>query len=201
MTTFSHPPLFVGKHISIRHITPTDASLYHNWLQNPGFLAYKPYLKRLCPTPVQLVAYLAMQAQSNPRTEFEVLVMQQTTQTPIGIISLSSIDEFNQKAEFSAGFISGYGTRCIWEAIHACIALSFAHFKLHKLIFYVTPNNHRVLKIMQRYGFIHEGYFKEEILVDDKQRVDLHRFALMSRDWQHHLHQHLNRIVPINTFS
>jgi RimJ/RimL family protein N-acetyltransferase len=52
---------------------------------------------------------------------------------------------------------------------------------------------------MQRYGFIHEGYFKEEILVDDNQRVDLHRFALMHRDWQQHpLYQRFKRIVPIS---
>jgi RimJ/RimL family protein N-acetyltransferase len=189
--------LFVGKYVSLRHIAPSDAPLYHIWLQNPNFLAYKPYLKRLCPTAVQLAVHLAMQAQSNPRTEFEVLVIQQNK--PIGIIGLSSIDEFNQKAEFSAGFISGYGTRSIWEAIHASIALSFAHFKLHKLICYVTDHNHQALKIMQRYGFIHEGYFKEEILVDDNQRVDLHRFALMHRDWQQHpLYQRFKRIVPIS---
>jgi RimJ/RimL family protein N-acetyltransferase len=199
MTTLSSSPLFTGKYIFIRHIAPTDALLYHNWLEMPIFLAYKPYLRRLCPTPVQLAAYLAMQAQSNPRTEFEVLVIQQNTQTPIGVLCLSSLDEFNQKAEFSVGFISGYGTRCIWEAIHAGIVLCFANFKLHKLICYVTPSNQMVLKIMQRCQFIHEGYFQEEILVNDEQRIDLHRFALMSRDWQHHpLHQRLNRIVPIN---
>lgn len=198
MTTTTPPPLFVGKYITIRNIVPTDAFLYHNWLQNPIFLAYKPYLKRFCPTAVQLAAHLAMQVQSNPRTEFEVLVIQQTTQNPIGILGLSSIDEFNQKAEFSAGFIRGYGTRCIWEAIHAGIALSFAHFDLHKLIGYVTASNHRMLKIMQCYEFQPEGYFKEEILVDEKQRVDLHRFALMRRDWeQHPLSQRLNRIVPV----
>jgi RimJ/RimL family protein N-acetyltransferase len=195
-TTTQPPPLFIGKHVTLRHIEPTDALLYHIWLQNPVFLAYKPYLKRLCPTAGQLTAHLAMQAQSNPRTEFEVLVIQQTTQKPIGIIGLSGIDEFNQKAEFSVGFISGYGTRSIWEAIHAGIAISFAHFKLHKLICYVAAHNHQALKIIQRYGFIQEGYFKEEILIDDQQRVDLHRFALMHRDWQQHpLHQRFIRGV------
>lgn len=197
--TPSQPPLFVGNFISLRHITTADAFLYHQWLQNPVFLAYKPYLKYLCSTPLDLMAHLAMQAQSNPRTEFEVLVIQQRTQEPIGIISLASIDEFNKKAEFSAGFISGYGTRCILEAIHAGIALSFVHYNLHKLIFYVTPNNHRALKIMQRYGFISEGCFKEEILIDEKQRVDLLRFALMKSTWlDKNFQQHINRIAPIS---
>jgi len=198
ITPFSRP-LFVGKYIIIRHIVPSDALLYHQWLQKTIFLAYKPYLRLLCPTSIQLMAYLAMQAQANPRTEFEVLVLQKNTQTPIGLLSLSGIDEFNQKAEFSAGFVSGYGTRKVWEAIHAGIALSFAHFELHKLIAYVVSTNHQVLKMMQHYEFIHEGYFKEEIFVDDKQRIDLHRFALMRRDWKHSLlYQRLNRIAPVN---
>lgn len=198
MTTPFSPPLFVGQSVLIRHIVPTDARLYHQWLQQPIFLAYKPYLRLLCPTPIQLMTHLAMQTQANPRTEFEVLVIDKNTQTPIGLLSLSGIDEFNQKAEFSAGFVSGYGTRKVWEAIHAGIALSFAHFELHKLIAYVTSTNHRVLKMMQRYGLIHEGYFKEEILVDDNQRIDLHRFALMRRDWEKSiLYQRISRIAPV----
>jgi RimJ/RimL family protein N-acetyltransferase len=188
----------VGKHIILRHIVASDAHLYHSWLENSDFLAYKPYLKQLCPTPEHLMAFLAMQIQSNPRTEFEVLVIHKATQTIIGIIGLSGIDEFNKKAEFSAGFIRGYGTRSLWEAIHATITFSFERFQLHKLICYVTPDNHRVLTMMQHYNFISEGCFKEEIIMNNNQRVDLHRFALMFRDWKTHpLRQRLNHIVPI----
>ena len=197
-SSLSSSPLLVSKHIIFRPIVPMDAFLYHRWLQNPDFLAYKPYLKRLCPTPIQLSTHLTIQAEHNPRTEFEVLAIQQKSKTPIGILGLSGIDEFNQKAEFSAGFICGYGTRSIWEAIHAGIDISFTYSELQKLICYVTSNNHRVLKILQRYGLTHEGYFKEEILVDNKQRIDLHRFALIRRDWQQHpLHQRLRRIAPV----
>jgi len=199
VSTTTPSPLFTGKHVIIRPLSPTDAPLYHRWLQNPAFLAYKPYLKRLCPTSAKLLTHLTLQAQVNPRAEIEGLVIPQKTQAPIGIIGLAAIDRFNQKAEFSAGFVRGYGTHAIWEAIHAGFALSFARFKLHKLIFYVASDNHQALKIMQRYGFISEGYFKEEILVDDDgQRVDLHRFALMQTAWEDHpFHQRLNRIAPI----
>jgi len=193
-------PLFIGKYIIIRHITPSDALLYHIWLQNPVFLAYKPYLKQLCPTAQQLSAYLTMQTELNPRIEFEVMVIQKRTQKPIGIMGLSSVDEFNKKAEFSAGFVSGYGTKSVWEAIHAGIVISFNKFNLHKLVFYVTSNNHHALKIIQANGFIAEGYFKEEILINESQRIDLHRFALMRKVWEdqnHALHQRLDRIAPI----
>ncbi len=192
-------PLFIGKYIIIRHITPSDALLYHIWLQNPVFLAYKPYLKQLCPTAQQLSAYLTMQTELNPRIEFEVLVIQKRTQKPIGIMGLSSIDEFNKKAEFSAGFVSGYGTKSVWEAIHAGLSIIFNN-DFHKLIFYVTSNNHQALKIMRTNGFISEGYFKEEILINENQRADLYRFALMRKVWDdqnHILHQRLNRIAPI----
>jgi len=62
-------PLFTGKYVTLRHIAPSDAPLYHIWLQNPNFLAYKPYLRRLCPTAAQLAVYLAMQAQSALNTK------------------------------------------------------------------------------------------------------------------------------------
>jgi len=195
-------PLFTGKQVIIRPLTPADAPLYHQWLQNPVFSAYKPYLKRLCPTSAQLLTHLALQAQVKPRSEIEGLVIHQKTQTPIGLIGLAAIDRFNQKAEFSAGFVRGYGTSAIWEAIHAGITLSFARFQLYKLIAYVAPSNHQALNMMQRYGFINEGYFKEEILIDEEQRMDLYRFALMRSAWEEHpLHQRLKRIAPITLSS
>jgi len=194
------PPFFTGKHILIRTLSPAlDAPLYHSWLQNPVFLPYKPYLKQLCPTPVQLFSYLSLQAQLNPQSEIEGLVIHKKTQIAIGMIGLAGIDRFNKKAEFSAGFVYGHGTHALWEAIHAGISLSFEHFDLHKLIFYVSPDNQQPLKIMQRYGFKHEGCLKEEILVDEQQRVDLHRFALMRRDWpKSRFHERLKRIAPLS---
>ena len=193
------PPLFTGKHITIRSITPADTPLYYNWLQNPVFSPYKPYLKLLCPTSAQLFDYLTFQAQIEPRSEIEGLVIHKKTQVPIGIIGLAGIDRLNKKAEFSAGFIHGHGTHALWEAIHAGISLSFSGLGLHKLIFYAAANNHQPLKIMQRHGFVQEGYFKEEILIDeDDQRVDLYRFALIRRDWlQSAFSKRLNRIAPL----
>ena len=192
-------PLFEGKHVILRHLLPADAPLYYDWLQNPAFQAYKPYLNRLCPTPQKLFVHLALQAQTKPRNELEILVITQQKQIPLGLIGLAGIDRFNQKAEFLAGFSRGYGTPAIWEAIHAGITLSFARFKLHKLICYITPNNHQALNMMQRYGFSSEGYFQEELLVNDNKRIDLQRFALMRRAWQDHpLRQRLQRLVPVN---
>ncbi|RKZ43662.1 MAG: hypothetical protein DRQ41_04735 [Gammaproteobacteria bacterium] len=198
MSVTTPPPLFTGKHITLRTVTPADISLYYRWLQNPIFLPYKPYLKHICPTPAHLLAYLNLQAQIEPRSEFEALVIHQKTQAAIGMIGLAGIDRFNKKAEFSAGFVHGHGTHALWEAIHAGIALSFATFNLHKLIFYTTATNHHALKIMQRHGFTQEGYFKEEVLVNDNERIDLYRFALMHKDWsQSSLCKRLNRIAPL----
>ncbi len=194
------PPLFTGKHITLRPITPADTALYYCWLQNPIFLPYKPYLKLLCPTPAHLLAHLSLQAQIKPRCEIEALVIHQKTQVPIGIIGLAGIDRFNKKAEFSAGFVYGHGTHALGEAINAGISLSFSGMDLHKLVFYTTANNHHALKIMQRHGFTQEGYFKEEILVNNEQRVDLYRFALMRDQWiQSSLYKRLNRIAPLQT--
>lgn len=191
-------PFYIGQHVVLRHIWPTDAKLYHDWLQNSEFIAYKPYLKQLCPAPSQLAAYITLQIHASPRTEYEVLVIHKSTQTPIGIIALSGIDEFNKKAEFSAGFIRGHGTRSLLEAIHAAIFFSFEQFQLHKIICYVAENNKRVLKLLPHYGFGFEGCFKEEVIGENNQRIDLHRFSLMRSDWEHlPIRQRLKRLAPI----
>lgn len=175
-----------------------DAALLHAWLEDPAFAAYRPYLRQLCPTPADLLQRKAMLNQITPPVEIELTVLHRPSATPIGAMSLSGIDHFNRKAEFSFGFARGRGTRCVTEALHFALDSAFASLGLNKLIFYVAEQNLAMLAGMEQYRFVEEGLLREELLLEQGGYVNLLRFALFRADWeQGTLRQRLIKTSPL----
>lgn len=89
---------------------------------------------------------------------------------PIGSIYLKDIDLRNGKAEFGI-FIGekkslgkGYGT----EAAKILLNYAFQDLKLHKVMLRVFASNKRALKCYKKVGFEEEGYFKDEVKIQNK---------------------------------
>lgn len=182
----------------VRHLLPDDMDLLHGWLGGDAFSAYRPYLLQLCPTLPDMQQRSGMLTQFEPPVEIEVMVLHRPTGTPIGAMSLSAIDHFNRKAEFSFGFVRGIGTRCVSEALHFALDSAFSAMNLNKLIFYVAENNLAMLEAARRYQFIHEGLLREELLLENGARINLHRYALLQKDWTHNpLRLRLLKLAPL----
>ena len=179
----NEPFSYVGKTVSIRTLLPTDATLIHSWMQEKFFYYYKPYLKSICPTQSLLAQRIKAQTSLEPPFEIEALVLQHHLDKPIGIIALSNIDNTNLKAEFSVAFRSGLCTRCVAETIAFIFQQAFSTLKFNKLYFYITSDNSRILKMLKRYNFMYEGLLHEELLSENGEWLDLHRFCILRRDW------------------
>lgn len=174
--------------------------LLHNWLKLPDFLFYRPCLTGMCPGVLDLIERMNTVRQYSPPLEIEVLIEHRTTQTPIGFMSLSSIDYFNQKAEFSIGFVRGQGTRCTMEAFHFGLEQAFSVLNLRKVVFYVAVGNQRAQLLMTHFHMIEEGLLREELQLTTSKTVDLHRYALFRTDWEHSdLRKTLQRVVPLKS--
>jgi len=191
-------PLYSGRYMEFYPLLSSHSALYFTWLQQPNFNHYKPYLKHLCHSQEQLQVYLALKEHHTPPLETEIIVFHKQSQTPIGVMSLANIDDFNHKAEFSVGFIRGKNTKCVAEAIYAGISLSFSSFNLYKLIFYVAEDNYHMLSMLKRYNFISEGCFHKEIIVSTTRRINIYRFALFYDEWNTHpLRQRFHYLLPL----
>lgn len=179
---------------------PDDMLLLHSWLKRPDFLYYRPCLGDRCPSVLDLIECMTAVRQFSPPLEIEVLIERRATQTPIGIMSLSCIDYFNQKAEFSIGFVRGLGTRCTMEALHFGLEQAFSVLNLRKIVFYVAVGNERAQQFMAHCHMEKEGLLREELLLSTGKMLDLQRYALFQGDWETGgLRKTLQRLVPLRS--
>ena len=175
-------------------------ALLHSWLKSDDFSFYRPGLVHICPSISELILRMTTLAQLTPPLEIEVLVEHHATKTAIGIMSLSSIDYLNRKAEFSIGFVRGQGTRCTMEALHFGLEQAFSTLNLRKLVFYVADGNERAQRFMKHTKMTKEGLLREELQLDSGKTVDLRRYALLRTDWEKgDLRRSLQRSVPLST--
>ena len=133
--------------------------------------------------------------------ELEAIVCHGPTGFPIGAICLSGIDRSNGRAELSAGFQRGRGTRAVWEAIHFALHYSFDTLELRKLVLYTLADNAPARTVLDRAGAHPEGVFRAELVRPDGGYADLCRYALFrDSDWPR-LHADLQRVAPLATSS
>ncbi len=191
--------LYFGEHINIRTVTSADAGLLHQWLESADFAYYRPCMSEMCPQVADLLERMENIGKITPPLEIEFIIEHKKSHAPIGAMSLSGIDYFNQKAEFSIGFVRGLGTRCSMEAFHFGIEQAFKAFKLRKLIFYVAAENRAAHRIMAHGCIEKEGVLRQELQLTSGVAIDLHRYALFQPAWLNgDFRRLLQRIAPLN---
>jgi len=179
----NNPLFYAGRSVIIRTINPDDAALLYPWMQEKFFSFYKPYLKKICSTESLLAERIQMLASFEKAFEIEALVLHRASKTPIGLISISNIDTFNRKAEFSLAFHRGLGTRCIAETLGLLFHYAFFTLQLNKLYFYVGADNSRILKMVQHFDIVQEGKLHKEMMSDTGEWIDMYRFCILREGW------------------
>lgn len=184
MTPAAQRLLYVGNHCVIRTVTEDDVrALYPAQAVQAILSQYRPWLRGQSLDIDSIVKRYQWLAELNPPAELEVLVLRQTTQEPIGFIALSAIDGINLKAEFSAAFFSGQGSRAAVEALHWSLNFLFSRTAVHKLVFYVQPENLAAKQLLRSLGAGLEAVLVDEIIRDDGKRSDLCRYTLFHQQW------------------
>ena len=143
--------MYASRHVIVRHLLRHDVPLLHGWLQTAAFAAYNPNLVGL--SQEALARRMRILMELDPPAEIQALVEHRPTRTPIGLMSLSAIDRRNAKAEFAVGFVRGAATRCALEAVHFAIDRAFTALEMHKLVFFVAPENRSARRLIDRCGF------------------------------------------------
>lgn len=190
-----YKPIYEGKTVTIRRLTVEDASIIAAWNKEPFFYYYRPYMKNLFSSIEEITRRIVFHKALSPPLEIEALVLHRPTGEPIGLVSLSSIDSDNLKAEFSLCFRRGRNTRCVAETLFFVFHEVFQVLGFRKIFFYVTADNKEVLRTLQNYNVISEGCLVEEVCTENGKATDIYRFCILGRDWaQSRLREKLNRI-------
>jgi hypothetical protein len=143
MSQPSENTLYSGRYCWIRAVTESDLrALYPSAAVKSILAQYRPWLRGQTLDIEGVVRRHHWLAELNPPAEIEVLVLQKSTQTPIGLISLSSIDGINMKAELSVAFFMNPGSRAAVEALHWSLqgCLADALYKLLMFSLGIRPH-------------------------------------------------------------
>ncbi len=71
------------------------------------------------------------------------------------------------------------------EADGAMLRFGFEHMGLHSVEAQIEPNNTGSRRVLEKLGFVQEGYFRENFFVNDT-FTDTAVFSLLKTDWLKH---------------
>ena len=101
----------------------------------------------------------------------------------IGTCTLASLDTDNRRAELGFALRSDHWRQGLMtEALAVLIDAAFTELGLHRLEADVDPGNARSIALLERVGFVREGYLRERWLTLGEPR-DTVFLGLLAREW------------------
>ena len=68
------------------------------------------------------------------------------------------------------------------EAVGAIVRFGFEHMGLHSVEAQIEPNNQGSRRVLEKLGFVQEGYFRQNYFFDGE-FTDTAVFSLLKSDW------------------
>lgn len=100
----------------------------------------------------------------------------------LGTISLKDIDKVNRKAEYAIALRScAHGTGVAASATDEVLKIAFDELGLNKVFLNVLADNGRARRFYEKYGFIYEGTFRQDVLIRGEYH-DLSWYSILSKD-------------------
>lgn len=174
---------YSGSRIRIRSAVEEDAELLSLWVKDSEFASFQPLVWHVSDYREHWLWRQRTLRNVTPPLEYEVIVEDSDSASPLGLMQLSGVDRINQKAELSAYFARRRRTRSVFEALHAALHTVFDRLQLRKVICHYSPENLNVAKVLSSLGFTEEGLFRGELLDNQGRPRDLSRAALFRSQW------------------
>jgi RimJ/RimL family protein N-acetyltransferase len=131
------------------------------------------------------INYMIMRAKECPRTGYNMAIELKSNGLLIGNVSLVKID-YNHKVGSVMYWLGedywnkGYGS----EALKALLDFGFKELKLRRISAEVYPGNEGSSKLLEKFGFKKEGYFREAVVCKaDNQIKDTIPYGLLSKEY------------------
>jgi [ribosomal protein S5]-alanine N-acetyltransferase len=184
MPTRKSPVTLEGNRVHLRPPRRSDQSafvaqarqsraLHRGWVQAPETpSAFAAYVARYQPTDTE------------PRN-VGFLVLRNEDDALAGVINFSEII----RGAFESGYVGYYafapfaGDGYMTEAFALALDFVFRELGLHRVEANVQPANIRSLALVERVGFVREGYSRRYVKIAGRWR-DHVRFAMLAEDWK-----------------
>ena len=173
--------LFRGQLVRLAAHDPGDAHTIARWTDNSEYM-------RLIDTdparPLTVEQVAERYGHSDP-TSFYFGLRTLADDRLIGFVALHSIEWANGAGVFSMGIGDpadwgrGYGG----DALNLTLRYAFTELNLHRVGVEMIATNARIIRLIERAGFQHEGRIREAVHRDGS-RVDLVLMGMLRRDWE-----------------
>ena len=161
-------PILETSRLILRQINKNDANEIFILRSNPKVMKYihRPIAKTL-DDALQLIQIIADAEISGNGITWAITLKENSHL--IGTIGYWQLKKEHYRAEIGYLLSPDYQRKgMMQEALTAVIHYGFAEMKLHSIEADVDPNNTASMWLLERNGFIKEGYFKENFYFDGK---------------------------------
>ncbi|TGE21276.1 N-acetyltransferase [Hymenobacter aquaticus] len=155
-------PVLRTARLTLRQLTSTDAPVIQLFRSDPEFLRYIPRLPET--TLAQAQAHLNLLDQLLRTNEGIAwgLCREERPEELLGTICLWQFQPENYRAEVGYGLHPAHGGQGLMtEALEAVVHYAFGLLGLHSLEAHVDPANAASIRLLEKQGFVREGYFRE----------------------------------------
>ena len=169
-----------SKNISLRTISDDDTTLILKWRNNSDVRKNFIFQKSL--TKENHTTWLKEKVYKGNTVQF--IIIENISQTPIGSVYLRDIDRLNNKAEFGIflGESKFRGKKLGQESTRCIVQYGFSKLMLNKIFLRVFKENLSAIKCYKNCGFLEDGTFREDVLVDGKYR-DIVFMSILKAEW------------------
>lgn len=169
-----------GKKVFLRPPTPEDFAELTAMNQ-----ASRKFHKGLANPPLERKAFDAFLLRNEFENNESFLICRQADNLIVGMINLSQIFRGNFQNAYLGYYLGAdfSGKGYMTEAIGLILRFAFKALKLHRIEANVQPQNLSSIAVLQKNGFIKEGFSKRYLKIGARWR-DHERFAIVAEDWK-----------------
>lgn len=178
----SELPTLTTQRLRIRWLTPDDVPALYAIFRDPEVTRYwsQPPMRDEAAAEQMLVSVREF---LEAGTLYQWGIERQDANGVIGTCTLAAIDLRNQRAELGyALHRDHWGCGYATEALTRLLAWGFTTLRLNRVEADVDPNNERSIRVLERLGFLREGFLRERWIVNGLIQ-DTAMFGLLRREW------------------
>ncbi len=154
-------PFINTERLQLRAIQEIDLDDLYTLRTNASVLKYLNREKDTIEKTTSILTQIINNVKNNDAITWAINIKGDTRL--IGTIGLWQVDKFNHKAELGYMTLSDHwGKGYVSEALKPVMDYGFEHMRLHRIEAEVNPENAASIRVLEKHGFVREGYYKED---------------------------------------